>query len=213
MHFLGYDHWTLRDLLIRETIIITMSAMIETNVIEPNACVIEEEDDMVFDMETLGECWEDIGHHSFAAEACFFNCQNDSYKKTVIQYLDEVESATEDYTQCIFDGLEHAKFVEKSQPIPPLPPGTFCNNSEHDEMRSHPIYHVTHKDIVAQIEQYEESRNTADFIGLKHKVEVMKECVRVYVESNRTNTDVYVTNEKDPAYSDLPAWMFFPFQK
>ena len=200
-----------------------MSAMIESevNVIEPHACVIEtiDEDDIVFDMERLESCWEEIDRNSFAAEACFFNCQNNAYKRNVLEHLIEVETAMTDYTQCIFEGLERVKFMEKSIPVLPLPPGAFCNNSDLDSdlddpmIRSHPAFRVTHKDIVAQIEQYEVSRNVADLIGLKHKVEVMKECVRVYVELNVTNTKVYIVDETDPNYSDVPAWMFFPFQK
>jgi hypothetical protein len=189
-----------------------MSAMIE-----PHACVIEtiDEDDTVFDMERLASHWEDINRSSFSAEACFFNCQNNAYKRNVLEHLIEVETAMTDYTQCIFEGLERVKFMEKSISVLPLPPGAFCYNSDLGDpvIRSHPAFRVTHKDIVAQIEQYEVSRNVADLIGLKHKVEVMKECVRVYVDLNVTNTKVYIVDEKDPNYSDVPAWMFFPFQK
>ena len=185
--------------------------------IEPHACVIEtiDEDESVFDMEWLASSWEDLGHSSFSAEACFFNCQNNAYKRSVLEHLIEVETAITDYAQCIFEGLERVKFMEKSIPVLPLPPGAFCNDSDLGDhvLRSHPSSRVTHKDIVAQIEQYNASRNVADLIGLKHKVDVMKECVRVYVDLNVTNTEVYVVDEKDPNYTSLPAWMFFPFQK
>jgi hypothetical protein len=171
-----------------------------------------------FDEETLEECWERLGHNSFAAESCFFNCQSEEYKDSVLDHLDEVESAMTDYAQCVFEWLHTVKFVEKSRPVPPLPVGFSCNQEdtgkeEKKKAKPHPVSQVTHVDIVAQIQQFQESQNMADLMGLKYKVEVMKECVRIYVESNRVNTEKYIIEENDPDYTCYPAWMFFPILK
>lgn len=194
-----------------------------------------------FDEGELEKHWDHISQNSFAAESCFFNCQTEKYKETILEYLDEVESAITDYAQCVLEWLQTVKFVEKSRPVPPLPPGAFYNDirnqdqSSHDPdlaythvgwhrqpypernpdngssyLSSHPVNRVTHSDVVTQIQEFEVSQNLEDLIGLRYKVEVMKECVRTYVEINRKNTVKYIIDERDPDYSSYPAWMFFP---
>ena len=163
-----------------------------------------------FDEGKLEKHWDQISQNSFNAESCFFNLQPEDSKDGVLDDLDEVESAMTDYTQCVFDWLHTVKFVEKSRNVPPLPPGAFCNDSANATAKSRPVVRFTHSDVLKQIQKFEESQNMADLIGLRYKVEVMKECVRTYVESNRKNTEKYIIDEYDPDYTSYPAWMFFP---
>ena len=162
--------------------------------------------------DTLMSCWEDLKTNSFMAESCFFNCQTEEYKINVLEHLDEVENAMTDYAECVFEWLQKIQFVEPRCLVPPLPPGAFGNDSDLDDpvFRSHPINGVTHEGILYQIEQFEITQNVKYLTGLKYQVEVMKECVRIYVESNRDNTRKYILEEDDPDYTDMPAWMFFP---
>ena len=170
-----------------------------------------------FDASSLYTHWERLTDNTFAAESSFFNCQRDDDKVGVLEYLDDAESAMTDYAQCVLEWLHTIKFVEKSSPVPPLPARSFCNggnNKAHSRaFESHPVHRIRHVDIVAQIEEFESSQNMAVLVGLKHKIEIMKECVRIYVESNRVNTGKYIIDEHDPHYTCYPAWMFFPFVK
>ena len=189
-----------------------MSAIIMNMNVIPNEVEIVPME-FEFDHGELEKHWDHISQNSFAAESCFFNCQYGDNKEAVLDYLDEVESAMTDYTQCVFEWLQTVKFVEKSRTVPPLPSGAFCNDSPNNDSYvslSHPVNRVTHSNVVAQIQQFESSQNLADLIGLRYKVEVMKECVRFYVESNRKNTEKYILDEHDPDYTSYPAWMFFP---
>lgn len=169
-----------------------------------------------FDASSLHTHWERLTDNTFAAESCFFNCQRDDDKDGVLEYLDDAESAMTDYAQCVLEWLHTIKFVEKSSPVPPLPARSFWNNNNKAHSRafeSHPVHRIRHVDIVAQIEEFESSQNMAVLVGLKHKIEIMKEFVRIYVESNRVNTEKYIIDEHDPHYTCYPAWMFFPFVK
>jgi len=166
-------------------------------------------------MDDMDATWELLQRESFSAEACFFNCTNELYKKNVLEHLDQVEMAMKVYTKCMLEQLQKHNFMEKSLPVPPLEPGAFCNDTCTSDAAwtSHPGSDITHKDIIEQIERFRCSLNVADLIGLRHKIDVMNECVRTYVERNRTFVAKYVIDENDPNYSSLPDWMFFPFQK
>lgn len=166
-------------------------------------------------MDDMDATWEILQRESFMAEACFFNCTNEQYKKTVLEHLDEVESTGAAYANCVLEQLKTYNFMEKSLPVPPLEPGAFCNDTctSDTAWTSHPGSKITHKDIIEQIDRFRTSVNVADLIGLKHKIEVMNECVRTYVERNRAFVAKYVIDENDPNYTSLPDWMFFPFQK
>lgn len=159
-----------------------------------------------FDIYKCRWYWDKIKQASFAAEACFFNIQTNEYKFTVLEHLNDVEFAMVNYSQCVFVWLQLVCFVEKSQPVPPLPPTAFCNTNDAVVVEDVP----QHADIIQQIKQFEESYNIADLIGLRHKVEVMKEYVAKYVKINRENTEKYIVDESDPEYSECPPWMFFP---
>ena len=155
----------------------------------------------------IEESWEILSRESFGAEACFFNCTNESYKKAVLTSLNEVESAMTDFAHCVLLPLQKMQLIEESLPLTPLPIGAFCNNQE-----STTGFCFTQKEIIQQVEAFVATKDIAILAGLGHKVEVMKEYVRVYVETNRENVVKYVIDETDPAYTEYPAWMFFPFQ-
>lgn len=159
-----------------------------------------------FDIAKCRWYWNKIKHASFGAEECFFNCKTEEYKLTVREHLNDVEFAMVNYSQCVFVWLQLVCFVEKRQPVPPLSPGAFCNDAVVVEDVPQ------HADIIRQIKQFEESYNIADLIGLRHKVEVMKEYVAKYVKINRENTEKYIVDSSDPEYTECPAWMFFPLE-
>ena len=155
----------------------------------------------------IDAAWEALSSEAFGAEAGFFNCTNESYKKGVLTSLNEVESTMTEFAQCVLVPLQKMQLIEESLPLTPLPAGAFCNNQEYTTG-----FCFTQKEIIQQVEAFVASKDIAILAGLGHKVEVMKEYVRVYVETNRENVAKFVIDEKDPAYTEYPAWMFFPFQ-
>ncbi len=151
------------------------------------------------------EAWEVLSREAFGAESGFFNCTNESYKKSVLDSLNEVETTMTEFAQCVLVPLQKMRFIEKSLPVTPLFPGEFCNTQAMN-------FHHTQKEIMTQVDTFVTSKNLADLAGLGHKVDMMKEYVRVYAKTNRENVAKFVIDEKDPAYTEYPAWMFFPFQ-
>lgn len=153
----------------------------------------------------IDAAWEALSSEAFGAEAGFFNCTNESYKKGVLTSLNEVETTMTEFAQCVLVPLQKMRFIEKSLPVTPLLPGEFCNTQAMN-------FHHTQTEIMKQVDTFVTSKNIADLAGLGHKVDMMKEYVRVYVETNRENVVKFVIDETDPAYTEYPAWMFFPFQ-
>ena len=195
------------------------AGMVEVSVVMELYKPLECYSDFPFDICQLEEIWEEIGQNSFGAESCFFNCYRKQDKEHVLAHLNAVEESMAAYVDCVIDWLKSVKFVEKSRPVPPLPPLAFCNGAEDDPevdralLAAHPLSRATHDNITSKIEQFEITENVGDLVGIRHHVEVMKEVVRVYVESNRANTKKYIIKESSKKYTCHPAWMFFPLTK